>query len=274
MNVSLKMYTDHFQTAHWCLFRRTGNKPVNGIKREDGIMKRKTRGIAAFIVLIVLCLSLLPAGAEGVPGSVRLSKFVHNVTVTGKMAPAYFDPDVTCYLLTTGRDVNNVYFTCTTEDPQASMYINGQYVQSGKKIQVAWMNDNPQQVDIEVFGIYGDYRKYTVFLQRRPSDKRTRVSSGYITKLAQKDGVTKITADLVNVYYSNGNMSTFHNDSTQLYTYPCSANCVFYYGTVDQATRATSATEFSFFYTQTPDLLYRFVYIEDEIVAVMPYAAD
>lgn len=236
-------------------------------------MKNTFKRIAAVAILVCMFVALIP-GAMAEAGSARILDFKHNVTVTGKMVPTVFDPDTTSYLLTTGRDVNNVYFTITLEDPMATMFINGQRVESGKKIQVAWMKDTPQLVKVEIYGIYGAYMEYNFFLQRRPSEKRTRVSSGYITSMQLKNGVTNITADLVNVYYSNGNESTFHNDSTQLYTYPCSTNCIFYYGTIEDPHRCHNVTEFSYYYTQTPDQLYRFVYIEDEIVAVMPYAAD
>lgn len=226
------------------------------------------------VCILVFAVILMCTAQAEVSGSTRIEKFVHNVTVTGKMSPEVFNPDVTAYLLTTGRDVNNVYFTITLEDPNATMYIGGKQVKSGQKVQVAKMTDNPTAVDIDIYGVYGGMTRYTVFLQRRPSEKRTRVSSGYITKMAVKDGVTNISADLVNVYYSAGNDSTFHNDTSVIYTYPCAANCVFYYGTVEEPHRCHNATEFNWFYTQTPDVLYRFVYIEDEIVAVLPYAAD
>lgn len=231
------------------------------------------RKIAALVcVLTLLCmLAFVPAMADG--GS-RLASFVHNVTVTGIMTPAVFDPDVTTYLLTTGSTVNNVYFTLTTEDPYASMYIDGKLTPSGTKVQVAGMTNEPKMISVDIYGSDASYTHYVFFLQRRPSEARTRVSSGYIDKMYVKSGTTYIDADLVNVYYSSGNESTFHNDSSYIYKYPCAENCVFYYGTVENAKRAHSATEFAYYYTETPDSLYRFVYIEDEIVAVMPYAAD
>ncbi|MBO2516176.1 MAG: hypothetical protein CW338_02715 [Clostridiales bacterium] len=230
--------------------------------------------LLAVLCILVLSLSVACMAQADVSGSTRIARFVHNVTVSGKMAPDTFDPDVTSYLLSTGSTVNNVYFTITLEDPNATMYIDGKRVQSGVKTQVAGMSDNPKAVYIDIYGVYGGFTRYTIFLQRRPSDKRTRVSSGYITKMSAKDGVTSITADLVNVYYNGGNDSTFHNDSAALYTYPCSANCIFYYGTIEDPHRCHNATEFNWYYTQTPDQLYRIVYIEDEIVAVLPYAAD
>ena len=230
--------------------------------------------IVALVCIVVMLCMAAPFALAYTPGSSKLESVVHNVTVTGKMTPDKFDPNVTAYLLSTGSTVNNVYFTCTCEDPNATMYINGAQVASGTKVQVAWMNNNPQAVYIQVYGVYGDMTEYVFFLQRRPSEARTRVSAGYLNKIYVKSGTTYIDADLVNVYYKDGNESTFHNDTDYIYKYPCAANCVYYYGTIENPTRAHNATEFAFYYTQTPDQLYRFVYIEDEIVAVMPYAAD
>ena len=232
-------------------------------------MKKRIGLILAAAVLLSLC--ALTASAEG---SSRIISFVHNVTVTGKMNPDSFDPNVTSYLLTTGDTVNNVYFTFTTEDPNATMYVNGMLTASGTKVKVAGMTNDPQAVYVDVYAPDGGYTRYTFFLQRRPSERRTRVSSGYISRIYVKSGATYIDADLVNVYYSDGNESTFHNDSSYIYKYPCSENCVFYYGTIENPRRARTATEFSYYYTQTPDILYRFVYINDEIVAVLPYTAD
>lgn len=232
-------------------------------------MKKRIAFILTAVLLVCFC--AFPAMAEG---SSRLASFVHNVTKTGKMSPDKFDPNVTSYLLTTGDTVNNVYFTFTTEDPNAALYINGVLTASGAKTQVAGMTNDPKAVYVDVYGTGGGHTQYVFFLQRRPSERRTRVSSGYIDRIYVKSGSTYIDADLVNVYYSSGNESSFHNDSSYIYKYPCSQNCVFYYGTMENPRRARNATEFSYYYTQTPDVLYRFVYIDDEIVAVLPYAAD
>ena len=84
-----------------------------------------------------------------------------------------------------------------------------------------------------------------------------------------------IRADLVTVTYTNGtNLSTFTNESNYIYKYACSDDCIFYYGTMNNIIRASSFAEFLANYKVYGSTLYRIVYIEDEIVAVMPYASD
>ena len=157
--------------------------------------------------------------------------------------------------------------------------VNGQPVISGQKSQIIQMTDKPQAVQITVTayesGAISTQNTYTVYLQRRPSEYRTRVSAGYINSIALKNGIATISADLVTVkYQGNTNQSTFYNDTVYLYKYDTHPNCAFYYGNPENPIRAIDAQQFYNNYLSTGSNLYKLVYIENEIVAVLPYAAD
>ena len=72
--------------------------------------------------------------------------------------------------------------------------------------------------------------------------------------------------------YADGNLSTFVNKTSDHYRYACADSCVFYYGSMSSPIRAYNISDF--YYNAGTGGLYRFIYIEDEIVAVLPYAPD
>lgn len=233
-----------------------------------------------FSVLLILSLliSCAPALASGYSQSSLLMSLEHNCPSTGVMLPASFNPSTTAYVLTVASWVSRVRFRPTAYNSSASITVNGQYVASGSQSQYINMTNNPQAVTIVVSG-GGTSTTYTVYLQRRPSEARTRVSSGYITEIYQKSGAWYIAADLVNVHYNgddygNGNLSTFNNDTSQIYRHVIDENCTLYYGTMYNPVRATNVQAFINNYLSYGSNLYRIVYIEDEIVALMPYAGD
>ena len=142
---------------------------------------------------------------------------------------------------------------------------------SGSSTSYFKLDNRPQQVQIRVSNRFGS-TVYTVFLQRRPSDRRTRVSAGYIENIYQKSGKWYIDADLGTVTYGDGNLSSFVNKTVDHYRYACTDSCVCYYGSMASPQRAYNIHDFM--NNTTIGGLYRFVYIEDEIVAVMPYSPD
>ena len=213
-----------------------------------------------------------PSGRESL-----LSSLVHNCPNTGIMLPESFSPYQQSYVLTVASWVSRVTFTPTAYDSNAFITVNGQIVKNGQKSQVIQMTDDPQQVDIRVQGVNGSVTTYTVFLQRRPSEARTRVSVGYVKEIYQKNSEFYISADLVTVnyfsdQYYDGNRANVENDSTYLYKYVVDEHCDLYYGTTYQAYRARDIYEF--WNNYQPYQLYTIVYIEDEIVAVMPFSAE
>lgn len=237
------------------------------------MMKRLT----ALFLTLFLMLSLTPALADsGTTAAYApvLASLTHNCPNTGIMLPEAFDPYVDTYVLTVASWVTRVCFTPVSEDPNAIIRVNGTTVRSGKASSYIKMTDEPQAVEITVSNSYGDQMKYTVYLQRRPSDRRTRVSSGYIDEIYQKSGKWYISADLVTVNYSDGNMSTFTNSSSYLYKYAVDEHCTYYYGTMSNPIRAYDIGDFYNNYAAYGSTLYRLVYIEDVIVAVIPYEAD
>ena len=214
-------------------------------------------------------------GAGTIPytygGAPLLSSLTHNCPSTGKMLPAAFNPSVTTYLLTVASWVSRVQFTPVSSDPYATIYVNGSVVRSGSASNYVRMTDDPQQVLIDVVS-GGQRTTYTIFLQRRPSERRTRVSAGYIENIYQKSGKWYIDADLVTLSYGVGNRSSFVNKTVDHYRYACTDSCIFYYGSMVSPIRACDIDEFLLH--AGIGSLCRFIYIEDEIVAVMPYAAD
>ncbi len=208
-----------------------------------------------------------------------LSSLKHNCPNTGVMLPASFSPYQYSYVLTVASWVSRVSFTPTAYDSRATITVNGTALASGATTGYFQMTNEPQQVTIAVRGVNGAETTYTIFLQRRPSENRTRVSAGYIQSVYQQKDKWYISADLVTVQYwgndyNHGNRSNFTNEANQLYKYPVNVHCDFYYGTVDNAVRARNVSEFLQHYKDAPDAMYTIVYIEDEIVAVMPYAMD
>lgn len=203
-----------------------------------------------------------------------LSSLTHNCPNTGIMLPQAFDSHTTAYILTVASWVSRVTFTPTSADPNATIRINGTAIRSGSTSSYIKMTDEPQEVTIQVTNLYNESTTYTIFLQRRPSERRTRVSAGYISEIYQKGSTWYISADLVTVNYGSGNLSSFSNAATTLYKYACDEHCIYYYGSMNGPTRAYDIADFSNNYANYGSTLYRIVYIEDKIVAVMPYDAD
>ncbi len=241
------------------------------------------RKMTALFLTLALVLSLAPLAlaqpVQSLPPE-RLSNLVHNAPNTGKMLPERFDPYQNTYLLTVASWVSRITFEPYTSSPSSVVTVNGQVVASGQKSQIIQMTDDPQAVQITVTAYDGGnvmtaQNTYTVYLQRRPSERRTRVSAGYITHMEVSGGIATISADLITLKYSgNTNLSTFNNETVYLYKYKTAANCIFYYGTMENPIRARDAQAFMNNHLMHGSNLYYLVYIEDEIVAVMPYAAD
>jgi hypothetical protein len=235
------------------------------------------------LLLLALSLTILPVGstqAQSVLPAERLQNLVHNAPNTGIMLPERFDPYQDTYLLTVADWVSRIRFTPTASSPASVITVNGQVVQSGQQSQIIQMNNEPQVATITVSAydanrVLTGQTTYTIYLQRRPSERRTRVSAGYITDISIKDNVCSISADLITLQYQPfSNVSTFINDSNYIYKgYQCAENCLFYYGTMQNPVRAANAQEFINNYQSQGNVLYYLIYIEDQIVAVIPYSA-
>ncbi|MBE5781945.1 MAG: hypothetical protein E7329_01355 [Clostridiales bacterium] len=238
------------------------------------------RAVSVLLTLILL-LACVPALADGAAyGSTLLSGLIHNCPNTGIMLPSAFNSYQTHYVLTVANWVSRPTFTPVAQDPNATIRVNGQVVRSGQASQVIPMTDEPQAVNITVTN-GGASTTYTIFLQRRPSEKRTRVSSGYINNIYLKGTTWRMDADLVTMKYrstdySGGNYSTFTNATVEKnrYDYAVNPNCLFYFGTKQNCYRAYNIQEFMSNYLLYGSSLYSIVYMEDEIVAVFPYGAD
>ncbi len=237
--------------------------------------------ILCLLLIAVLALGLMPAAfAQQTLPPERLVNLVHNAPNTGKMLPERFNPYQDTYLLTVASWVSRITFTPTTASPNAVVTVNGQVVASGQKSQIIQMSNDPQAVSITV-SVYGEgnvlsaQNTYTVYLQRRPSERRTRVSAGFISTIDVVDGIATINADLVTInYQGNTNLSSYTNETVYMYKYKTSPNCLFYYGTASNPVRAADAQTFLNNYLNNGSSLYNLIYIEDEIVAVMPYGSN
>ncbi len=248
------------------------------------------RFASLFLALALLC-ACFPAWADdgaaaGYGGyyassatSTLLSSLTHNCPNTGIMLPATFSPYQTTYLLTVASWVSKPTFPPVAYDPNAVITVNGQIVRSGQKSQIIPLTNEPQAVNIVVSNGTAS-TTYTIYLQRRPSERRTRVSAGYINTIYLKGTTWWLDADLVTIKYlgsdyNSGNYSTFSNSKVEhnVYDYEISPNCIFYYGTKDNCYRAHNVQEFTNNYLHYGNM-FTIIYIEDQIVAVMPYAAD
>jgi len=236
-------------------------------------MKKRSTLLIAMALLIIL-LAPLPAAAEFTDGPM-LDALTNNVPNTGIMLPGTFESAQPSYLLTVADWVSRVYFVPYCSYPNTTIYFNGQAVASGAQTPSITLSDDPTFATFTLNAADGKSNTYIVYIQRRPSEKRTRVSAGYIETMYSNGTKNYIRADLVSVTYTpNSNLSTFVNETYYIYDYACSNDCIFYYGTAANAIRATTFTDFVFNYNTFGSNLYRIIYIEDEIVAVMPYAAD
>lgn len=211
-------------------------------------------------------------------GNSQLLALTHNCPNTGIMLPSTFSSHQTHYLLTVADWVTKPTFTVVAMDPNATIVVNGQVLRSGQTYSGISMTDEPQAVVIRVTSA-SSTTTYTVYLQRRPSEKRTRVSAGYVTRVYQKNGEWRLAADLGTISYlsdnyTTGSRSTFTNKTSDSYDYKISPNCMLYYGTPTNPLRLNTVYEFSAYYSAFGSTLYTIVYIEDEIVAVIPYGAD
>lgn len=232
--------------------------------------------IVLLLAAAMLVLSLAPISASAViTDGPTLSNLTNNAPNTGIMLPSTFSPTQESYLLTVANWVSRIYFVPTTTTPGVTIYFNGTVAASGAQSPTVTLSDEPTYVTIKLVASDMKTNTYTVYIQRRPSERRTRVSAGYIQSVVTSGTKNSIRADLVSITYTAGtNMSTFVNETTYIYDYACSADCIFYYGTMQNPIRATTFAEFAAHYQDYGSTLYRIVYIEDEIVAVMPYAAD
>lgn len=236
---------------------------------------RKIVGILLAVILLAGGVMPFALADNGTVTEPLLSMLTHNAPNTGIMLPEAFSPYQTTYLLTVANWVSRLRFTPVCPDSTVVITVNGMTVPSGTQSQIINLNDTPQAVSIVLTALDMSQTTYTVYVQRRPSERRTRVSSGYIDSLYTSGGKNYISANLVTVNYTaDTNLSTFYDETFYLYKYACSPNCIFYYGTMGTAYRAVDFAEFSAKYTMYGSQLYRFVYIEDEIVAVLPYEAD
>lgn len=232
------------------------------------------------IITLVLFLSMIASVSASEATAPTLSSLSHNCTNTGIMMPATFSPDQRTYLLTVASWVSRVKLTPATASPNAMITVNGQPVASGETAETIKMTNEPQMVTIAVYdptstNPQASQTVYTVYLQRRPSEKRTKVSAGFLTDVSLSEEVCTISADLVTLTYQpHSNQSGFVNDTVYIYKYRCADNCLFYYGTANNPIRAYDAAQFKINYLNTGNNLYNLVYMEDEIVAVLPYEAN
>lgn len=241
-------------------------------------MMKKSLSMFLALLLILSAAPMISAQASPALPPDRLANLVHNAPTTGVMLPEAFDPFETTYLLTVASWVSRIWFTPTAASPTARITVDGQAVLSGQKSQIIQMTDKPQKVQITVTAYdaaqqMSGQTTYSVFLQRRPSERRTRVSAGYIKSVVLKDNAATISADLVTLTNTgSSNVTSFTNAEVDDYTYDTDPNCLFYYGTLNNPVRATTAQAFIDNYQAYGSTMYYLIYMEDKIVAVLPYA--
>jgi hypothetical protein len=204
-----------------------------------------------------------------------LATLTHNCPNTGKMIPEAFSPFVQTYLLTVASWVSRVEFTPVSVDPAATITVNGQYLASGQTSQEIEMTNDPQAVTISVTSAGSETTVYTVWLQRRPSEARTRVSVGYLKDFYKNGSKWYAKMDLVTVTYGDNYTnytSNFTNDSGSTSKHQISKNCIFYAGDQNSPTRYRDPNSFQSHLSLDGTEMFRVIYLEDEIVALIPYA--
>ena len=173
----------------------------------------KKRMLQRILVLLVLLLvittfaiPLASASPTATPSPYPASSLVsltHNCPNTGIMVPETFNPLSYSYILTVASWVSHVTVTPVSLDPAATIYVNGQYNPSGQKSHEFNMTNDPQPITITVTS-GSETSVYTIFLQRRPSDARTRVSIGFLKDFYLSNSKWYAKLDLVTVTYGNG----------------------------------------------------------------------
>jgi len=236
-------------------------------------MKKLNALLLAAAMLIILMAPINASAA--ITDGPMLDNLTNNTPNTGIMLPDVFSPTQESYLLTVADWVSRVYFIPYCSTPGVTIYFNGSVVASGAQTPTTTLSDEPTYVTITLVASDSKTNTYTIYIQRRPSERRTYSSVGYIQSLYSDGSDNNIRADLVMLTYTEGtNLSTFENQTSYIYDYACSDSCIFYYGTIQNPIRATTFTDFAAHYNDYGSTLYRIIYIENEIVAVMPYAAD
>ena len=144
------------------------------------------RHILCLSLALLILLSSIPAQADDgyASGTTLLRSLTHNCPNTGIMLPETFNPYQTTYLLTVASWVSRPTFTPVAMDPGASIYVNGQYVCSGETSQVIPMTDTPQAVTIQVSNGTGS-TTYTIYLQRRPSERDVTKAKIFMAELIE-----------------------------------------------------------------------------------------
>ncbi len=213
------------------------------------------------------------------PGGSLLLSLDHNCPNTGIMVPAAFDPYVTSYVLTVASWVSRVRFIPTAADGSATVTVGGEYVPSGTASSYITLNNSPKRIEIVVWGQGGSQTIYTVFLQRRPSEKKTGIEVVHIRSLVQSGSEWLLTADPVELHfpendYLNGSRSTWSDSSSAQVRFSVDPHCDLWYGTAESAVHADDVPSFAAVYASDGSDLYYIVYMEDVCVAVMPYAQD
>jgi flagellin-like hook-associated protein FlgL len=191
------------------------------------------------------------------------------------MVPATFSPFIQNYLLTVASWVSTVELTPVSFDPAATITVNGQYLASGQTSQKIEMTNDPQIVTITVKSSDSQTTVYAVFLQRRASEARTRVSVGYLKDFYKSGSKWYAKMDLVTVTYGDNYTnytSEFTNDSGSISKNQIAKNCIFYTGDQNNPTRYREPNSFQSHVSLDGTEMFRVIYLEDEIVALIPYA--
>jgi len=234
----------------------------------------------SWILILVACLCIASCApcaraqqAEQLPGT--LVSLTHNCPNTGIMSPEKFDPLVDTYLLTVANWVSRVTLTPVSADPQAVIMINGTQIKSGETSQVFEMTDEPRVVTISVTSTSMDNFNYSIYLQRRLTNAHTGITIGYLKDMFVEDGKTYLAVHSMTGESADDNATTLTDDPTTTDSkYPVSSDCTFTYNTTESAIQTKNADDFKAYVTLGGNELFRIVYIENVIVAVMPFTTN
>jgi len=237
-------------------------------------MKKSLVLVLAACLFLAYFTPVVMAEQAAQPAS-TLTSLTHNCPNTGIMLPTVFNPLHNTYLLTVASWVSRVSLTPVSTDPQATILINDAPLPSGQTSPFFEMTDVPQVVTISVTSTNLENSIYSVYLQRRPSNARAGMMAGYLKDLYNKNDKTYFILHPVTVTYADGNVASFSSDPTAKDDqYTINSECIFYYGTKDNPIRANNADVFKANVTLGGKAIFYIIYIEDEIIAVLPFAPE
>ena len=264
-------------------------------------MKKHIVVLLAAVLLILICIPLLSASGytnwRDSSDRLRLMSDLEISAPGGYSLNPAFDPYTNYYTLTVDCAAEWVTFTAHFSETGGGICIDG-YCDSyagGMLERTVYLYGSSRDVEISVTGLDGHSYYYYIHIlcdsgdgssnETGPTESvyvpRTRVSHGYLKGFYQSGGRYYPELDLISVTFEGGYTNEIlskSNESDFLYDeYPLANNCLFYekYGSsmkrsiLDPELISSGRGHISG--SSIWNVLYTVIYMEDEVVALIPY---